>query len=303
MAETKYKFNRTYEIVLGDPVSGKGLRLVGNEAENEGLHISFRIKKKISNRESSNESELVISNLSNSNLNFIKTRTETVVVKLGWAGDNKVVFIGNISEIIEEDDPSSTEKRTTIRATPAITTVYDPNISRTFPAGSSARTIIQWLIGQNSQLVRASFNSETVDTTYPYGKAVEGTVKQILDEMSGELGFYYRIDNNRLYVSDQKAYQSPNSVARAFEVSPATGLVGIPVYASSDGKRITRKNKKNIQKDGIKFTSLINPLYQAGQAIVIKDAPLAGTYRINACEFSGDWSSAQWYVTCWCSAI
>lgn len=297
------QMHRTYEILIGDNDTSRGLLLDGDERDDEGFNVSFKISKKLSNRESSNESEITIENLSDANLNYIKTRTESIVVKLGYNGDNKIVFIGNISEIIEDDEAGSVTKRTTIRATPAITTVYDPNISRTFPAGSSARTIIQWLIGQNSQLVRASFNSETVDTTYPYGKAVEGTVKQILDEMSGELGFYYRIDNNRLYVSDQKAYQSPNSVTRAFEVSPATGLVGIPVYASSDGKRITRKNKKNLQKDGIKFTSLINPLYQAGQAIVIKDAPLAGTYRINACEFSGDWSSTRWYVTCWCSAI
>lgn len=299
----QYKRNRTYELIIGDPDNNKGLILYGNEKEQKGSTIQFRIKKRLSNKDSSNESEITILNLSDENLNYIKTKTEQVVLKLGWDGDNKIVFIGNIQEIIEDGGEGDVDKETTIRATPVATAVYDPSISRSFPAGTSGRDIVRWLIGQNTQLVRASFNSESVDTTFPYGKAVEGTVKQIMDELSTELGFYYRIDNNRLYVSDEGNYQSQNSVTRAFEVSPSTGLIGYPVYASSDGKRISKRKKSTQQKDGIKFTSLIDPLYQAGQAIVIKDAPLAGTYRINACDFRGDWSSNLWYVDCWCSAI
>ncbi len=296
-------FRRTYEIIIGDSSTNSGLVLTGDDRDDEGLEIDFRINKRLSNKDSSNESEITIHNLSESSVNYIKKETETIVVKLGYDGDNKVVFIGNILEIEEDDRVGDTDKTTTIKARPASTTLYDPTISRTFPAGTTPRAIISYLIGQNSQLAKASFNSDAVNQSLPYGKSVEGTVKQIMDELSSEFNFFYRIDSNRLYVSDVSSYQSENSTTRAFVVSPTTGLLSNPVLAQSSGKRIGKKKDNDVKKDGIRFTSLINPLYQAGQAVQLEDTDMDGTYRINACEFKGSWSSNTWEVECWCSII
>lgn len=303
MSENYRQFRRTYEIIIGEANSSNGLSLVGDESKDEGLQVEFNINKRLSNKDSSNDSEIKITNLSDESLNYIKGDTKSIILKVGYNGENKLLFVGNILEVTQNDSVSSTDRVTIIKASPASSTLYDPSISRTFAAGTTPRTIIEYLIGQNTQLARASFNSTVVDKPLPYGKSVEGTVKQIMNKLSSEYGFFYRIDNNRLYVSDLGEYQSPNSSSRAFVVSYETGLLEMPVYASSDGKKIGKRNKTKLKKDGIKFVALINPLYQAGQAIKLSGTEMDGIYRINACEFKGDWSGGKWEVTCWCSIV
>ncbi len=167
---------------------------------------------------------------------------------------------------------------TSIKCVPADSLYYSPVISRTFPANTTPREIINFLIGQSGSLSKASFNSDNLDTKFPFGYPVEGSIQSIMNELSRDFDFNYRIDGSRIYVNDPNRYQSPNSVERAFVISPDTGLIDVPTFASADGK----KNKDDkTAKDGIRFKALLNPLLQPGQAVKITDTNITGIYRIN----------------------
>jgi hypothetical protein len=294
------QYNRTYELLVGQPNSGKGIQILGDEVEETGLQIKFSVNKHIDNKENSNTCEIKITNLSEDSVNTIQKRNMAVVLKVGYNGNNKILFTGMTSEVDTDDKQSGSDRVTTIKCVPADSLFYSPVISRTFPANTTPRTIINYLIGQSTTLAKSSFNSSNIDKKFPFGYPVEGTVKQILNELSRDFDFNYRIDGNRLYVNDPNKYQSPNSIERAFVISPGTGLLGVPTFASADGKK---SKEDKTAKDGVKFKALLNPLLQPGQAVSIKDTSITGTYRVNSAKFTGDWRGGSWDVTCHCSKI
>lgn len=294
------QFNRTYELIIGKPNSGRGLQIIGDELEKSGLQIDFNVKKNIDNKEQGNTCTIRITNLSEDSINSIQKKNLAVILKVGYNGDNKLIFSGIISEIETDDRSSGQDRVTSVKCVPADSQVYSPVISKSFPANTTPRVIISYLIGQSTALSKASFNSENIDKRFPFGYPVEGTVKQILNELARDFDFQYRIDGHRLYVNDPDKYQSGNSIERAFVISPDTGLIGVPTFASSDGKKI----KEDVtQKNGIKFKALLNPLLQPGQAVTLKDTTIKGTYRINSVDFNGDWRGNEWYATCHCAKI
>lgn len=301
MAEPKYQFRRTYELIIGDTSSNEGLKIVGNEEEDEGLGLRFNIKKFLDNKKSDNSAEIVIINLAEESIDFIKKEDIKIILKVGYNGDNKVIFTGDVSEIETRQRGQNLDRETKIRCIPDSNVHYSPSVSKTFPANTSVRDILHYLTRQGTTISRASFNSTNIDKTFPFGYTISGTPKQILDDVSRDFNFNYRIDNKRLYVSDPNEYETKSSKDRAYLISDTTGLVGTPSYASPDGKKIKDAATK---KDGVKFSALLNPLIQPGQAVKLESSVVNGVFRVNGIEMSGDWRSADdWTVTCWCAIV
>jgi|SRR5690554_657635 len=295
------QLKRTYELVIGKPNSGKGLQIIGDEDANEGLQIAFRISKNIDNKENSNESTIDIYNLSEDSIKYIQQDQMSIILKVGYKGTgNTLLFQGIVSEVETDDRSRQNDRKTTLRCVPADSLVYKPSISKTFPANTTPRQVINYLIGQTETITRASFNSENIDKTFPFGYPVEGSVKSILSELSRDFDFHWRIDGKRLYVNDPNKYQSPNSVERAFEISPTTGLVGLPSYASPDGKRV---KDDTVKKSGVKFRSLINPLIIPGSAVSLKSSTFDGIFRVNSVEYNGDWRGQTWTAEYYCAKL
>ena len=294
------QFRRTYELIIGSPNSGKGLQIIGDEAASTGLQMTFKIKKHIDNKEESNTCKIDLVNLSEDSINYIQQDSMVIILKVGYNNNNKILFRGMISEVETDDGSSREDRRTTIQAVPADYLVYQPSISKTFPAKTTPRQVINFLIGQSNTITRASFNSTNIDRPFDFGYPVEGDVKSILSEMARDFDFNYRIDGQRLYVNDPNKYESPNSVQRAFVISPSSGLLGEPTFASADGKKL---KDDTTRKKGVKFRSLINPLIQPGSAVSLKGSSIEGVFRVNSVEYTGDWRGNKWEALCHCSKL
>ena len=301
MASPARQFRRTYELIIGDPSTGDGLQLIGDEANDQGLNIKFRIKKFLDNKESDNTAEITLVNISEKSVNFIKKEDIKIILKVGYDGDNKVVFIGNVSEIETKEKGDKVDKETVIRCVPDSNVYYVPEISKTFPEETSARDILNFLTRQGSSISKASFNSDNINKKFPFGYTIQGTPKEILDDLSRDFNFHYRIDGGRLYVSDPNKYETESSKSKAILISDTTGLVDTPSYASADGKKIKNAQTK---KEGVKFKALLNPLIQPGCAVKLESSTVNGVFRVNGVEMVGDWrSSGGWTVTCWCAIV
>lgn len=301
MANNKKQAFRTYELIIGKPSTGKGLQIIGDEIKGLGLNISFRIKKELNNSEKTNYASIDIFNLSDDSIKYIEEDKTAIIVKVGWNGDNKLLFTGIVDEIETEDRVGSPDRKTSLRCKPTSSLIYQPTISKTFPKNTSPRDIIEYLVGQSGSIIKSAFNSENVNKRFPFGYTVNGSTKEVLDQLAIDFNFNYRIDNKRLSVSDPNRYESQNSVSRAYQFTPETGLIGIPTYASADGKKV--KDDKQA-KAGVKFQALINPLVTPGSAVSIQDVDLVGIYRVNSVEYNGEWRQEQpWYMTCYCSKL
>lgn len=300
MATPQYQFKRTYELIIGEPSTGNGLQIIGDEDKNEGLDIDFHIKKFLDNKESDNTADITITNLAEKTVNFIRKENIKIMLKVGYNGDNKLVFAGNVAEIENKERAGSVDKQTILRCIPDATVFYSPTISKTFPPNTSTRDILNFLTGQGSSVSKASFNSDNIDKTFPFGYTIEGTPKEILNDLSRDFNFHYRIDNGRLYVSDPNRYETESSKERAFLISPSTGLIDTPAYASPDGKKIKNAQTK---KEGVKFKALLNPLIQPGVAVKLESSVISGVFRVNGVEMRGTWRGGEWSVTCWCAIV
>lgn len=294
------QFKRTYELVIGDPSNSKGLKITGDEAKNEGLQITFNIKKHVDNKEQSNTCTLNLYNLSEDSIKYIEQDAMAVIFKVGYNGDNKVLFTGITKEVDTDHRSSNNDRKTTIKCVPSDSFTYQPKISNTFPEGTTPRQVIDYLVGESTGISKSSFNSDNIDQEFPFGYTVEGSVKSVLDELSRDYRFQYRLDGGSISINDYNRYQSPNSSSKATVISPTTGLIGVPDYASADGKRV---KDDIVKKNGIKFTALINPLLSPGGAVSLKNTRIEGIYRINSASFGGDWRGNKWEVTCHCSKL
>lgn len=290
----------SYELLLGNPEGGNGLKVVGDEQANDGLQLQFTVEKAIDNKSKGNRCEFKLTNLSEDTINYIQKKDMPVVFHVGYNNNNKFLFGGVSSEVITDDSSSGTDRITTIRCVPSDSFLYTPIISRTFPPETTPRTIINFLIGQSPTLSKASFNSSKIDQAFPFGYPAEGSIKSILNELSRDFDFYYRIDGNRIYVNDANKFQSTNSRERAFVLSPNSGLIGRPSRTTDKG---SKAKTDETSKEGVKFKALMNPLLQPGQAVSLKDTYLEGTYRIDTATFTGDWRTGGWEVECQCSTI
>lgn len=294
------QFRRTYEVIIGSPNTGKGLQIIGDEAANSGLQLSFKVKKNIDNKEESNTCKIDLVNLSEDSINYIQKDSMSIILKVGYNNNNKILFRGMISEVETDDGRSRQDRVTTLQCVPADALTYQPSISKTFPSKTTPRQVINFLIGQSTTINRASFNSNNIDRPFDFGYPIQGDVKSILSEMARDFDFNYRIDGQRLYVNDPNKYQSTNSIERAFVISPSSGLLGEPTFASADGKKLKDDTQR---KKGVKFRSLINPLIQPGSAVSLKGSTIEGIFRVNSVEYSGDWRGNTWEALCHCSKL
>lgn len=293
------QFRRTYELTIGEP-RNKGILIEGVEAEKKGLQITFSVNKYIDNSKDNDKCSINITNLSEDSLNYIKEKTSAVILKVGYDGNNKTIFQGIVQELETDDRLGSVDRVTTLRCVTSDALSYQSNISKTFPPNTTPRQILNFLIGNSPTLKRASFNSDKIDKGFPFGYSIEGSSKQILKELALDFDFNWRIDGDKLFITDSNKYERPDSVQRAFVFTPDTGLKGRPVYVTGDGRETEDAENR---RQGVKFTSLINPLIIPGSAVKIKDTALEGVYRVNTVEYKGDWRGSIWDAVHVCSKL
>lgn len=304
-------FDRTYELVFGGSKDGVGFKIEGNEREGTGLELSFKIRKFLHNKTDPNIAEIEITNISDEILNRIQKECQMVSLSVGYGGNNVLLFTGNILEI-EPKQGSEVDKVTKMTCTPSSGALYTPSVNKTFPPGSTVKSVLNYIVKNDSSLVQSSYNSISIDQKFPFGYTVHGTAKQVLDDLSSEFNFTYRIDQNRLMISDYDKCQSKNSEGNAFLLTWDSGLKESPVYASADGKTVSLKpSKKHSTKEklkqkqsGVKCKAFLNPLLNPGTAIKIEGTRMDGVYRINGAEFTGEWrSSGTWDVELYCTKL
>lgn len=306
-------FMRTYELIFGEPSKGKGLQLTGDEAKSKGYQLSFRIRKFLNNATSPNIAEIELDNLSEELINYLKKQAESVSLSVGYENNNLLLFSGNILEVESKPHKSGgSDKTTKITCTPSASFIHVVGVDKTFPAGTSVKNVIDYVVQTSPDLVQSTYNSSVISSKFPFGYTAHGTGKQIIDSLSKEFGFTYRVDKHRLVISDHDKYQAKNSKSQAFLLTWGTGLKTSPTYASPDGKTISLRptKKKSTQEKlkekhaGIKCTALINPLLVPGAAVKIQGTEHDGIYRISGSEFVGDWkSSNKWDVELFCTKI
>lgn len=287
------QFGRSIELLIGNTSGNQGLSI-------KELRVQFSLTKYLDNKDKGNECNIQIFNLSEESVKYIQSENIGVILRVGWNDDTKTLFTGSVMEISSSKD-NGIDKVTTLRCTPDASIYYNSKVQKTFPAGATVKGVIDYIVANSGgKLSKADYNSVNMNEEFTYGYSVDGTIKQVMDELCRDANINYRVDNGRLYVNDTDAYHTPNPQSRAYIFRPDSGLLGEPSYASPDGKKI--KNAKD-KFSGVKFTALLNPLVIPGNPVTLSDTSIEGTFRVNSVSYRGDNRGTAWDMTCWCDKV
>ncbi len=139
---------------------------------------------------------------------------------------------------------------------------------------------------------RGVYNGTNLNNAVLYGYPLQGTPKEMLDELSEKYGLDWQIDDDVLYVHNNDRANTEN-FEQAYVVSKYTGLIENAYRTSGDTRR-SEKDKAKIQS--VQWKQLLNPDIIPGDIVKLEDTLITGWYKVEDMRHYGDWRGSAWYT-------
>lgn len=285
------QINRAYELIVGNAVSGEGLQI-------NDLQVTFDISKSSSNKDKTNSASIEIYNLSNDNLKLLDVDYPAAVFSAGYRDVGiKRLFAGQVTNVTTRK--SGTDRITQILMGGAYTDLNHEVMSSLVAPGRTVRDVAEDIRKALPGVSRSVFNGTNLNNPIIYGYPLQGTPKDMLNELSEKYSLDWQIDDDVLYVHDNDRGNS-EKFEDAYVISKYTGLIENAYRASGDIRR-SKKDKVKIQ--AIQMKILLNPDIVPGDIILLEDVLFNGYYKITDMRHTGDWRGQAWYSELRATAI
>jgi hypothetical protein len=251
-----------------------------------GFRIVFSVEHALD--ADSCKAEIAIYNLNEAGrAKLSQTKRPRVVLEAGYAGDVGVIYSGELSNVIHEQETTgwvtkiqsntgSEAKRGILAASlPPGATVADAiEIVAKALGVNATRAIAQARAGRFDGSVKKFFD----------GKTFSGLAADAMTELGETLGFRWIIQNGELVIL------RPNDLLpdEALVLGPRTGLIGAPkiVINETQGRK-TKMVGAKIQ---------LMPRVVVGRQLMFTSTAFPGVYRIARAHYVGDTESGEWAV-------
>jgi hypothetical protein len=295
--------DRIYSLIVGTE---------GDAVEINNLQIKFKVEKTSSNKDKKNSAYVEIYNLSEDRRVKLEEDYVQVSLSVGYA-DTQVLplFQGQVRNITSSKLDNFLTKRqgtelvTRLDIDELYTILNGKSVSAIVPAGKSVRSVIERLIQDIPEVTRQEMNGEAVNQVLPNGYPMNGSPRQILDNLSRDYSLEWQIDGGVLYISDSDGTYSDDK-SSVFSIGQFSGLIDRPQYINEEAKRLRRlasgrKTNKTPKKNSVKFKILMNPAINAGSIIYLDFETLTGYYKVDEIIHEGDFRGNDWYSTLVCT--
>lgn len=285
------QINRAYELIVGNAVSGEGLQI-------NDLQVTFDISKSSSNKDKTNSASIEIYNLGNDNLKLLDVDYPAAVFSAGYRDIGiKRLFAGQVTNVTTRK--SGTDRITQILMGGAYTELNHEVMSSLVAPGRTVKDVAEDIRKALPGVSRSVFNGTNLNNPVIYGYPLQGTPKDMLNELSEKYSLDWQIDDDVLYVHDNDRGNS-EKFEDAYVISKYTGLIENAYRASGDIRR-SEKDKAKIQ--AIQMKILLNPDIVPGDIILLEDVLFNGYYKITDMRHTGDWRGQAWYSELRATAI
>ena len=285
------QINRAYELIVGNAVSGEGLQI-------NDLQVTFDISKSSSNKDKTNSASIEIYNLSNDSLKLLDVDYPAAVFSAGYRDIGiKRLFAGQVTNVTTRK--SGTDRITQILMGGAYTELNHQVMSSLTAPGRTVKDVAEDIRKALPGVSRSVFNGTNLNNPVIYGYPLQGTPKDMLNELSEKYSLDWQIDDDVLYVHDNDRGNS-EKFEDAYVISKYTGLIENAYRASGDIRR-SKKDKVKIQ--AIQMKILLNPDIVPGDIILLEDVLFNGYYKITDMRHTGDWRGQAWYSELRATAI
>lgn len=286
-----YQINREYRLVIGDAVSGQGLEITD-------LQVTFDISKTSSNTDKTNSAAIEIYNLSDESLKVLDVDYPAAVFEAGYRDIGiKRLFAGQIVNVTTRK--SGTDRITQIQMGDSYTELNHSILSSLTAPGRTVQDVAEDIRKAIPNVSRGIYNGTNLNNPIIYGYPLQGTPRQMIDELSRKYALEWQIDDGVLYVHDTDRANTEN-FEQAYVISRFTGLIENAYRTSGD---IRRSEKDKAKKQSIQMKILLNPDIIPGSIIKLEDTLIEGWMKVTDIKHSGDFRGSSWHTELRAEAI
>ncbi len=298
-------FKRDYSLYLGwtNDNTRDGI-LVKN------LNIEFDVKKVVSNNLTPSVSNIKVFNLNRDQSAALQGEDIDVRLLVGYEGQPLVeVCLGRAKEV--RTTKSGSDIITEIVVAEGYSILNNTSVFGTIPAGKTIGDVIKQ-VAKSAGLSIDEISGEGVKSSVTWGYPLEGTPRQILEEICYSYKLDYFVNGNRLVVKDA----GKPSTDRPFSmvINESTGLIGIPeadywkeVYYKPAEKAGKKSKKARRVVDGVSLKVLLDASVAPGDIVQLKrekeDEIPDGWYYVVEAEYKGQLYGNSWDMSLRCVRI
>ena len=218
--------------------------------------------------------DVTVYNASPSTLGYIQNNME-IKLNAGYSGNLGNIIVGTIASFNNRQNGIDSELKILVNTD--INAIFNRTVAKTYAPGTNAQQILEALLRAiNIETGTIFVNNNKV---YESGKSVNGTYKNIINEIVKETASYMFVRNNILYIVDG-VYE----LDTGYLLRPETGLIGSPEEIEIDGAK------------GYKFAMCLNPMMTTGSVFRVESKNVNGLWRVQDGTHSG--SNFETVVNC-----
>jgi hypothetical protein len=249
--------------------------LSGSGIEISGLRMSFDIVKSINSKtNSSNNCELVITNLSDTTLNEIK-KDYKLKIYAGYKQQTALIFVGDITNV--EVELSNANKNVIINAIEELNTVDNKKSSISFNKNAKTSNIISVISSKFGIPVKKL--SSGVIKSHKSGFSFIGSLRDVLTKICNNSQLEWSMDNGTIQIIENNGTNNEQ-----YLINKNTGMLSIP-------KTLDNKNRNN----GWEIQTLLNPNYKIHGIVKVQSEKMdIENCRIVSIKHTGDTHGNKW---------
>lgn len=238
----------------------------------DGLRITFGIEK--TNEPHPNTAQIEIYNLSEHTRSQLEGKGTRVLLEAGYQQNIATVFQGNVTKVVHKI--AGPDIITTIEGGDGDNVFRNARIDRGFPPGTSHAQIFDDLA--NAMQLPMSAQVGIPQGQFAHGLTLSGYVRDHLDYLTDKDSLEWSIQDETLQIVPRRQ----STVDAIVVLSPTTGLVGSP----------------NKTKDGVEFTSLLQPRLRPGRRVQVDSRLLQGLFKVRKVTHKGDAHRGDFLSVC-----
>ena len=250
------------------------------------LKIDFSITKTIGSK--NNSATISVMNLTKSHRRQLGEEFDKIELKAGYKrGPVSTIFKGTIEDV--EHSKEGADVKSEMTCGDGNEATQKGAVSRTFPAGTKPKEIMEYVIGEMPGVTKGEFKGVDDLPAYKRPVTVYGWAASELDKIGREHKLYWSIQSGEV-----QAVRNDEVLPGTTVISSETGMIGIPT--------VTDK--------GVRVKALLNPNIAPGRQIDVRSDFLdeesgrdkratddgGGLFRVSEVTFSGSNLGEEFYV-------
>ena len=277
------QYMRKYRVIVTS-------KEAGIDFDVSDLRCRFKVEKAV--KATGNNAQIMLFNVSEDGVASVQVG-DSVVLEAGYKNGNYgMIYAGEVVQAYMEysDDVDSAM---VIMCQDADKFLTKSIVVKTVGAGASQTDIINDIISENEGLSGGAISPALNEKLLPRGKILFGKSADYVEQIAKSNNSQFYIENGTLNIAAATEYASNMAV----ELSPTTGLIGVPEQTEQGVKGrclITPSMRLNtlIHIDVRNVNALANA---KGKASETKKMNADGIYKVIKLTYEGDTRDTDWY--------